>query len=288
MHLPHAKQHLLTTLLADLTAIDNIAAVVLGGSHATGQATEKSDLDVGIYYYHKAPFEVADIRAVAEKYATETPTVTGFYEWGPWVNGGAWIETSAGKVDLLYKNVEQIQATIAQAKNGVWENHFEQQPPYGFSSVMFLAETHVCIPLYDPAGVIGALKAEVAVYPEKLKAAIIQQCLWSAEFTIAHAEGFFRKKDVYNTVGCLTRAVKNIVSVLFAINEVYPITDKRAMETLEKCTKIPENLKNKVAGILCVDPDLKTDNVGALRALFQETIALADSGYQPFYHFKSE
>jgi hypothetical protein len=36
------------------------------------------------------------------------PVVTGTYEWGPWVNGGAWIQTSAGKVDFLYKNLDQV------------------------------------------------------------------------------------------------------------------------------------------------------------------------------------
>jgi hypothetical protein len=57
---------------------------------------------------------------------------------GTWVNGGAWIQTSSGQVDFLYRNLEQVTATITKAKNGEWENDFEQQPPYGFSSVIYL------------------------------------------------------------------------------------------------------------------------------------------------------
>lgn len=98
--------------------------------------------------------------------------------WGPWVNGGAWINTSRGKVDFLYKNIGQITRTIENAKIGIWENNFEQQPPYGFSSIIFLAETQSSLPLYDPDKIINKLKESVKEYPEKLKYSVIQQSLW--------------------------------------------------------------------------------------------------------------
>ena len=42
--------------------------------------------------------------------------------------------------------------------------------PFGFFSVIYLAETHICVPLYDPVGHIARLKRLVEVYPPKLKA----------------------------------------------------------------------------------------------------------------------
>src|SRR5678815_1702481 len=151
MNLPNTKQETLNNVVNDLKAVDNVLAIVLGGSYATGNATDASDTDIGIYYFKDKPFDIGSIKSVAEKYAIDNArTVTGFYEWGPWVNGGAWIQTAGGKVDFIYRNIEQVRATIEKAQNGEWENNYEQQPPFGFSSVMYLAETKSCIPLYDP------------------------------------------------------------------------------------------------------------------------------------------
>lgn len=214
--------------------VDDVMAVVLGGSYATGMATENSDLDIGIYYSEINPFEIEKVRDIAKKFSNnDPPTVTGFYEWGPWVNGGAWISTIVGKVDFLYKNIEQITRTIDNAKNGIWENIFEQQPSYGFSSIIFLSETQSSLPLYDPYDVVKRLKESVKQYPQKLKQSVIQQSLWSAEFTIWQAEKYARKNDTFSTIGCLTRATKSIVTSLFAVNELYPMGDKRAISILE-------------------------------------------------------
>jgi hypothetical protein len=289
MILPKEKKETLNNIVIDLKQTSNVVAVVLGGSYSAGNATETSDMDIGIYYSEKKPFNINEIKNIAKKYAINgNPTVTGFYEWGPWVNGGAWIETACGKVDFLYRNVEHIISTIEKSKKGEWENHFEQQPPYGFSSIIYLAETKSCVPLYDPDEVILKLKAEVQIYPAKLKETVIQQSLWSAEFTIWHADYFYKKQDIYNVTGCLTRAVKNIVTALFAINELYPISDKRAIEILEKAGKKPLNLKEKVEHILCADKHTINTNINSLNELFKETIELINGTYNPFLQIEKQ
>jgi predicted nucleotidyltransferase len=98
--IPVEKEQTLNSIVTDLKEVGGIVAIGLGGSYATGDANETSDLDIGIYYSAKNPFNIDEIRSIARKYANG-PTVTGFYEWGPWVNGGAWIETKTGKVDSL-------------------------------------------------------------------------------------------------------------------------------------------------------------------------------------------
>lgn len=286
MKLPKEKQDICNNIVNDLRKIEHIAAIVLGGSYATGHATETSDLDIALYYFNDTPFDIEKIKAVSEKYAIGSqPTVTGFYQWGPWVNGGAWMNTISGKVDFLYRNIEQVQTTIEKAHNGKWENHFEQQPPYGFSSVIYLAETKSCIPLYDPTGVIENLKAEVQTYPAKLKQTIIQDALWAAEFTLLQIETFAKKQDVYNTAGCLTRATKSIINALFAINELYPIGDKKAIEILEQADKHPKGLAEKVEKVLFLNKGNLTQNVLELRDLFEQTVALTNGTYQSLYKF---
>ena len=140
-----------------------VAAIVLGGSYARGTHHANSDLDLGIYYSEAAPFAIEEIRQVATQFSAGTPpVVTDFYEWGPWVNGGAWIHTTVGKVDFLYRNLEQVERTIQDAWQGVYQHHYDQQPTFGFYSVIYLAETHVCVPLFDPQAALPPLKQRVS------------------------------------------------------------------------------------------------------------------------------
>lgn len=284
MELSKNKQITIDNITNDLQEIGGVIAIVLGGSYATGAAKKNSDVDMGIYYSGRDPFSIAEIRKIANKYSTEEDfTVTDFYEWGPWVNGGAWIQTSSGKIDFIYRNLEQVLTTIEKAKKGEWENHFEQQPPFGFSSVIYLAEISSCIALYDPKAHISQLKKEVQVYPEKLKRSIISQSLWSAEFAIWHAEYFFSKdNDIYNIAGCLVRATKNIVTTLFAVNEIYPMGEKKAIGILKKASKHPNNLGEKIENILALNKKTLNENIKQAKSLFDETVKLTAEYYQPF------
>lgn len=149
-----------------------------------------------------------------------------------------------------------------------------------------MAETKVCVPLHDPEGIISQLKEQVRVYPQKLKQSIIQQSLWSTEFTIMHVMGFVEKNDIYNLAGCLSRAMKNLIMTLFAINEIYPIADKRAIDILEEAHLKPANLREKLEQILCIDKTNLQKHLTLLQALFTEIVSLASVMYKPVYVLK--
>jgi predicted nucleotidyltransferase len=287
MELSKEKQKTLDALVSDLSRVKGVKALVLGGSNATGTATERSDLDIGIYYSEVDPFKIEDVRMIAEKYSvSENLTVTDFYGWGPWVNGGAWIETASGKVDFIYRNLEQVSSVIEKAKKGEWQNDFEQQPPYGFTSVIYLAETDVCLVLFDPEKDVAKLKEEVKVYPAALKETIVRQSLWSAEFAAWHADYFMEKNDIYSLMGCLTRGTKNFVNALFAINEIYPMGDKRALDILENARVKPSNLKIKIENIVCANKNTIGENIVLFKNLWSEIISLTNGAYQPCLYFK--
>ncbi|MCY4780582.1 nucleotidyltransferase domain-containing protein [Sphingobacterium sp. UT-1RO-CII-1] len=281
------KKQFITQFVQDLNKIENLTAIALGGSHATGRANENSDIDMGLYYEEESPFDIQEIERIAKKYSTdESPVVVGFYEWGPWVNGGAWLHTAVGKVDLLYRNINQIKRTIADAQLGKWENHFEQQPPYGFTSMIYQAECLACIALSDANHILQELKNSAANYPLALKVNVINTALWSAEFTLAHADGFAKQNDSYNTFGCFTRALKSITEALFAINEIYPISDKLAIELLSKFQIIPNNFKEKVDAILHSDTQNLDKNVDFIKKMFTEVVSLTNGLYRPKFDFK--
>jgi hypothetical protein len=93
----------------------------------------------------------------------------GYYKWGPWVNGGAWIQTPTGKLDLLYRNIEQVQRVIDESQEGLYQHDYYQQPTFGFVSIIYLSETKCCLPLFDPQRLLQKLKRSVEIYPAPLQ-----------------------------------------------------------------------------------------------------------------------
>lgn len=285
--IPPDKEALLAKITARLSAVEGVQAVVLGGSYARGTARPESDLDVAMYYHPDAPFRIEDIRqAAAEISAQGVPDVTDFYGWGAWVNGGAWIHTDVCKVDFLYRNIEQVQQAIDNAHQGVVHHDFNQQPAYGFYSVIYLAETRVCQPLYDPRAVIARLKEQVAVYPPQLKEKYATACLWLAEFSLIHAADFAARGDGYATAGAVTRTASNMTQALFALNETYFMTDKTAMQEIAAFPHSPADYPTRLSSILGQvgqTPEQLEKSVRALHALWSEVVALTDGAYRPAF-----
>jgi hypothetical protein len=270
-----------------LADIEGVAAIVLGGSYARGTHHAHSDVDLGVYYTEIAPFSIEAVRHVAQQSSDGTPpVVTDFYEWGPWVNGGAWIQTAAGKVDFLYRNIEHVERTIQEAQQGIHHHHYEQQPVFGFYSVTYLAETQICIPLFDPHAILTRLKREVAVYPPALQRALVAHMLWGAEFSFLFARKFAAAGDVYNTVGCLTRIAGLLTQALYALNETYFMSDKGALAALTRFQRCPSAYGERVTEVLAhpgSTPTQLEQTVNELHTLWREMVGLAGTLYTPKY-----
>jgi predicted nucleotidyltransferase len=295
MTLPPEKQAQLDAIAARLSSVPGVVAIALGGSFARGTARPDSDLDVAIYYEERRPFAIEDIRAIATAFSIAgPPDVTDFYGWGAWVNGGAWIRTDAGKVDFIYRNLDQVRRTIDDAVRGITNHDFNQQPAFGFYSVTYLGETHVCVPLHDPAGHLAALKKQVAAYPPVLKEKTVLSSLWLAEFSLAHAVGYAERGDGYAVAGALTRTAAFLTQVLFALNETYFLSDKTALAEIGAGfhrarplvpSGYPERLRG-VLGHLGETPAELAASTGSVRELWASVVGLAgDEGlrYRPFF-----
>jgi hypothetical protein len=283
--LPAQKRSLVEELVEKLNKISVISAIVLGGSYAGGTQHAASDIDLGLYYFEARPFSIPEIRQIAREVSIDgTATVTDFYGWGAWVNGGAWIHTPHGKVDFLYRNIDQVRRTIEEAEQGISHHDYDQQPTHGFYSVIYLAETQICIPLYDPQLLIRELKRRVAKYPSRLKQKVIADSLWATEFTLLHARGFAGQGDIYNTVGCLTRAASNLTQALFALNERYFIRDKKVMETIAGFPNLPAGYIQQINGILSCPGNTVRDltrSVDELQQTWHTVVSLPGVDYQP-------
>ena len=275
---------LLRTMAFQLSEIPGIAAVVLGGSYARGTSRPDSDLDIGLYYSEKSPPEIEAIRASVARVSLpdRTPTVTGFYQWGPWVNGGAWIHTSAGKMDLLYRNSDQVRRVLDECQAGIYHHDFYQQPTFGFVSVVYLAETKTCLPLFDRQNLLSELKERVEIYPSRLQEKLITDSLWTAEFAFLHASGFAAHGDIFNTVGCLGRIAFLLAQALFALNSEYYFGDKGSLEAVERFKLQPDQFSERLQGVLALPmaspPELQSA-LHQMQVLWKEVVDLTAGRY---------
>ena len=278
------QRELVSSLSKRLGAIEGVRAVVLGGSYARERAQPGSDVDLGLFYSEVAPFSIHRIRELAEDVNDISgPVVTNFYEWVPWVNGGAWLTIGGQRVDFLYRSLEHLERVIAEAEAGRYELHYLQQPPFGFFSATYLGEIAVCIPLFDPDARIELLKRRVADYPEALRRVLVQDYLFMAEFGLAvFAPKFAARSDTYGTAACLTRAVNELVLALFALNRKYPINDKTALAEVVEFERAPSAFGHRAQKIISHLGTSRGELFSAVEGvaqLFKEAVELADGLY---------
>ena len=280
------QRELVSSLATRLASIPGVAAVVLGGSYARGRAQAGSDIDLGVLYSEADPFAIQSIRELAAA-VNDTPdaVVTGFYEWGPWVNGGAWLTIGGQRVDFIYRNLEHVTRVIGDADTGRYELDLLQQPPFGFFGPTYLGEIAVCVPLFDPGARLDALKRRVSVYPELLRQAVVRDHLWMAEFTLgACALKFAARSDAHGTATCLTRATNHLVLALFALNRTYPLNDKTALAEIAEFACAPRDFGARLndlfarLGASAAELGAAVERVGQL---LRETIELTDGLYRP-------
>jgi predicted nucleotidyltransferase len=230
-----------------LGSVTGVRAVVLGGSHARGVGEENSDLDLGLFYSDDEPVDLDALQFVIDEVnddLTTKPSALGAL--GPWVNGGASLHINRRSVDLHYRSIDRYRSTIENAQNGFAEHDYLQQPPYGFQSTIYLGEIDNSVPLHDPSGVVAWLQSEVRPYPTALREAIMRGYHWGAQAALDHALRPAERGDVYTVAGCVTRSIAFLVQVLFAANEVYFVSDRGAIASIDRMAVRPDGWKGRV------------------------------------------
>ena len=238
----------LTPVLAD---VPGVAAIVLGGSRARGTAHDASDYDIGLYYTKAALLDTDRLREAMSDVvdAPDAVHVTPIGEWGPWIVGGAWLAIGGRKVDLLYRSIDKVAATIDACRNGEITMHYQPGHPHGFCSAIWMGEVALCQPLHDPASHIAAQKARTAPYPRALRDALVQRFQWEILFGIENAELALPRGDNTHIAGCAYRALACLGQVLFALNGRYLINEKGALSVAAGFPVTIHGLTERVAEV---------------------------------------
>lgn len=223
---------LLTRLTAAFAEVPGIAAIVLGGSRARGSAHPTSDYDIGLYFTAAAPLDTEQLLAAAKAVADNpaATAVTPVGEWGPWIVGGAWLLVQGHKVDLLYRNVDALEAEMEACRTGIVTMDYQPGHPHGFCSAIWMGEIAYCQPLHDPRALIARLKSIAQPYPRPLRDALIRRFQWEVLFGIENAELAIARDERTHVAGCIYRSLACVAQVLFALNERYLINEKGALQ----------------------------------------------------------
>ncbi len=95
-----------------LAGLPNVVAVALGGSRGTGTHRPDSDWDFAVYY--RGHFDPADLRAVGWPGA-----VSELGGWGGGIfNGGGWLEIDGRRADVHYRDLDDVEHHLAEARAG--------------------------------------------------------------------------------------------------------------------------------------------------------------------------
>jgi hypothetical protein len=146
----------LERLVGELEAVPRVEAVVLGGSRAQGRERPDSDWDIGVYY--RGELSGDSVRALGYP-----GTVVDPGEWGPMMNGGAWLEIDGERVDVLYRDLDVVWHATREAVAGRFETTDLLGYLAGFPSYTLMGEAAL--------GRVLAGRLDQFEFPEALVAA---------------------------------------------------------------------------------------------------------------------
>jgi predicted nucleotidyltransferase len=245
---PHKFSNLIATVISRLREVDGIAAIALGGSRAKGDANEKSDIDIALYYASEYPIDIVALDQIARQLDDEhrPNIVTPVYEWGRWINGGGWLRVQSTPIDFLYRDLAHVSAVIDECHAGKITIDYQPGHPHGFVSSIYMGEINLCLPLHDPQGILQKLKTRTSPYPARLKHATIEKFAWEISFSLSAAKKAIDRNDIGYAAGCCFRSVACLNQVLFALNETYLLNEKGATAIADRFAFRPTNYRARI------------------------------------------
>ncbi len=236
-----------------------LMALLVGGSVAHGYADRWSDVDIGVFWTTLPPerssAELAARAGLVEWHAYPDPSPTGALEEDGVRNGI--------KVDLVHLTCTSVEETIAAVID------------HGNSSLehqVLVAAIRDGLPLFGDR-LLACWKTRVAVYPEELRIAMVQNHLIFGSH--AWLEMLAERDDVLVLHDLLCRIGRAIITILLEINGVYARSArlKWTHQTIAQCTIAPPGFARRLDVLLRSD---STTAVAEAGRFIEETLALID------------
>ena len=231
----------LNDFINDLCKIDEIQALVLGGSRTTERIDEKSDYD--FYVYSETGIDQNVRHKILSKHCKYFEIGNSYWELED--NG----QLNCGiDFDIIYRNPRQFVKTVAD----VVENH---NPYNGFTTCLWHNVLNSKI-IFDKDDMFKKIKERFSIpYPKKLKENIIKRNMALLCDSVVSYDKQIKKaiyrKDLLNLNNRVSAFLASYFDVIFAINELPNPGEKRIMEIcLNKCNILPNGFEKNIKDLI--------------------------------------
>lgn len=224
-------------LFEELSRLNQIEAIALGGSRATGRADERSDYDVYVYVTAEIPCETR--RVILKKYCCAMEI--GNHYWEAEDNC---VLNNGIDIDIVYRDLNDFSKGIEYVVD-------EGNAHNGYTTCMW-HNLLTCRIIYDKKERLAELKRRFQIpYPEALKKNIIVHnmnllngCLPSYDMQIKKA---YLRGDHNSINHRVTEFLASYFDIIFAVNEMTHPGEKRLVQICRKqCGILPEHFEENM------------------------------------------
>lgn len=202
-------------LATELSQIPGVVAVALGGSRASGRVHPNSDWDFGLYYRDRIDTEA--IRSLGYPGTVAEPG-----DWGRLVNGGAWLTVDGTRVDLLYRNLDEIEHWWSEARHGRYVRDHVEGYVAGMTSYVLVGELALNRVLF------GGLPHPD--FPDALRVSAPPNWRGSTEFSLNVAKSVCQVGDLTGCIGLLVKAAIAAAQAVLAERGEWALNEKGIVE----------------------------------------------------------
>lgn len=201
-----------------LTGLPGVEAVVLGGSRATGTHRPDSDWDLGLYYRgSNQSFDPGRLRGLGYD-----GHVSELGEWGPIVHGGAWLTIEDTPVDVLFRDLDTVEAWLQEARLGRFEVLCQNGYVVGAPTYLPVGELAICQPI------AGELPRPA--FPEALAAGAAAWWSGRAGVSLMFAKAYAEAGDAVCCTGMLVDAALCTAHARLAERREWVLNEKRLLQ----------------------------------------------------------
>ena len=224
-------------LFKELSLLEEVETIALGGSRAGENYDEKSDYDV--YLYVNSPISEEKRKNILKKFCSYMEIGNSFWEYEDncVLNNGI-------EIDILYRDMKDFMKGIERV---VAEYH----PSNSYTTCMW-HNLITCKILYDKNGTLEKYKNKYTInYPKQLKENIIKRQLELIDSSMPAYPNQIKKailrKDFVSINHRITEFLASYFDLLFAINEITHPGEKRLIQLCKKqCKILPENFEENL------------------------------------------
>jgi predicted nucleotidyltransferase len=198
-----------------LASLPGVRAVALGGSRAAGTSGPDSDWDFALYY--RGSFSPDDLRAIGWP-----GTVSEIGGWGGGVfNGGAWLQVDGRKVDVHYRDLDDVDYRLAEARAGRFAVERLMFHLAGIPTYIVVAELAL--------NQVLSGELERPAYPDALRAAAPHRWWRDARATLEYGRGAYAVRGkLAETAGTIAVAACQAAQAVLAATGQW-VTNEKAL-----------------------------------------------------------